>query len=145
VPTLFPSRARRYREKTTADGYDYDSWLEWARLEATHGGLAEVRDVYERAVANVPPAQEKPFWVRYIYLWINYAVFEEVEADDADRAAEVLAAAIAVVPHKQFSFAKLWVLAAKCHIRRKDLKAARAVMGRAIGMCGKESIFKEVS
>ena len=34
-------------------------------------------DVYERAIANVPPVLEKRFWRRYVYLWIYYALFEE--------------------------------------------------------------------
>lgn len=41
--------------------------------------------VYERAIANVPPVLEKRYWRRYIYLWINYALFEELQAEDAQR------------------------------------------------------------
>ena len=39
-----------------------------------------VREVYERAIANIPPAEEKRLWRRYIYLWINYALYEELLA-----------------------------------------------------------------
>jgi crooked neck len=45
--------------------------------------------VYERAVANLPPGNEKRFWQRYIYLWIKYALFEELDAGDMDKAREV--------------------------------------------------------
>jgi len=38
-----------------------------------------VREVYERAVAQVPPGNEKRFWRRYIFLWLDYALFEEIE------------------------------------------------------------------
>lgn len=38
-----------------------------------------MREVYERAIANMPPIQEKRHWKRYIYLWINYALYEELE------------------------------------------------------------------
>ncbi len=38
--------------------------------------------MYERAIANVPPAAEKRYWQRYIYLWIKYALFEELEAGE---------------------------------------------------------------
>jgi crooked neck len=41
--------------------------------------LARVREVYERAVAQVPPSQEKRHWRRYIFTWLNYALFEEIE------------------------------------------------------------------
>jgi len=38
-----------------------------------------VREIYERAIANTPPIQEKRHWRRYIYLWINYSLYEELE------------------------------------------------------------------
>ena len=31
------------------------------------------RQVYERAIAALPPAPEKRLWQRYIYLWIKCA------------------------------------------------------------------------
>ena len=66
-----------------------------------------MQQVYERAIANVPPAAEKRYWQRYIYLWINYALFEEVEAQDADRTREVHRACLNLIPHKAFTFAKV--------------------------------------
>jgi len=62
--------------------------------------------VYERAVANVPPAPAKRYWQRYIYLWLNYALWEELEAGDAGRAREVYRACLKVIPHGAFTFAK---------------------------------------
>ncbi len=56
----------------------------------------------------VPPAQEKRYWQRYIYLWINYALWEELEADDPQRTREVYRAALKTIPHGQFTFAKVW-------------------------------------
>ena len=67
----------------------------------------QVRDTYERAVANVPPAQEKRFWQRYVYLWINYALWEELAAHDSDRAREVYRAALRLIPHRNFTFGKV--------------------------------------
>ena len=144
VENLILTKQRaEYRAKVALDPADYDSWLEWSKLAATHGSPSDVRDVFERAVANVPPATDKKFWKRYIYVWINYALYEELELDDLDQASKVYSTCLKVIPHKQFSFAKIWVFAAQLHIRRKDLKSARDVMGRAIGLCGKEKIFKE--
>jgi crooked neck len=47
-----------------------------------------------------------------------------------------------LVPHKQFTFAKLWLMYARFEVRRLDLPAARKVLGTAIGMCPKEALFK---
>lgn len=63
--------------------------------------------VYERAIAHIPPAPEKRYWQRYIYLWINYALFEELEAQDMDRTREVYRACLKLLPHKAFTFAKV--------------------------------------
>jgi crooked neck len=101
--------------------------------------------VYERAVAQAPPIKQKRYWRRYIYLWLNYALFEEVEARDPERARKVYDAAIQIVPHKVFSFAKLWQLYAEFEIRQLDLDKARLIYGRAIGECGKEKIFANYS
>jgi crooked neck len=47
-----------------------------------------------------------------------------------------------LVPHKQFTFAKLWLMFAKFEVRRLDLPAARKIFGAGIGMCPKEALFK---
>lgn len=46
------------------------------------------------------------------------------------------------MPHKQFTFAKLWLMFAKFEVRRLDLAVARKILGAAIGMCPKEALFK---
>ena len=98
--------------------------------------------MYERALANVPPAPDKRLWRRYIYLWLRYAVFEELRVGDAGRARQVLAECRRVVPHSEFTFAKLWVHAAHLEVRAGDLPAARKLLGQAIGRCPKDKLFK---
>lgn len=51
--------------------------------------------------------------------------------------------AVQLVPHKRFTFAKLWALHAQFEIRRLDLGAARKIFGTAIGMSPKEALFKK--
>lgn len=140
---ILTKQRAEYNARVEEDPLDYDAWFEFAKLEEDHGESVAVRDVYERAVANIPPAQEKQYWKRYVYLWIYYAVFEELEMGDLDRASKVYDACLSIIPHKNFSFAKVWVYAAKLNVRRKNLDSARKLFGKAIGMCGKENIFIE--
>lgn len=70
-----------YEEACRANPMNYDNWFDYARLEESTGDIERVREVYERAVANTPPAEEKRYWQRYIYLWIFYALFEELDVD----------------------------------------------------------------
>ncbi|PNX99598.1 crooked neck 1-like protein, partial [Trifolium pratense] len=101
------------------------------------------RDVYERAIANVPPAEEKRYWQRYIYLWINYALYEELDAGDMERTRVVYRECLNQIPHHKFSFAKVWLLAAQFEIRQLNLKGARQILGNAIGKAPKSKIFKK--
>lgn len=125
------------------DPYDYDTWFELAKLEEDHGDTASTRSVYNRAVANTPLSDLKEHWKRYIYLWVYFAVYEELSAHDQEAASKVYERCLASIPHKKFSFAKIWILAAKLHVRRRDLVSARKLLGRALGVCGKEKIFTE--
>jgi crooked neck len=141
-----------YKKRIAADPMDYDAWFEYAKMEQENeeatpsaaAGANKVREVYERAIANVPPSMEdKQHWRRYIYLWIYYALYEELQRRDPERASKIYTACLDLIPHAQFSFSKIWINAAQLHVRRKDLAAARRLLGRAIGVCGKERIFTE--
>jgi crooked neck len=92
--TVLGKRRIQYEEELAHDGRNYDVWFDYARLEegalrdlrdegATpdeeEGSMARVREVYERAVAQVPPGGDKRHWRRYIFLWLDYALFEEIE------------------------------------------------------------------
>lgn len=72
-------RRIQYEEELAHDPMNYDAWFSLARLEedayradrdesddGVGSGPGRVRETYERAVANVPPATEKRFWRRYI-------------------------------------------------------------------------------
>ena len=58
------------------DRYNYDAWFDYIWLEEKEKDFDRTRAVYDRAVNNIPPLLEKRYWRRYIYLWINYAIFE---------------------------------------------------------------------
>jgi hypothetical protein len=51
--------------------------------------------------------------------------------------------ALKVIPNKRFTFTKVWVQFAYFELRRLDLVGARKILGTAIGMCPKESLFKK--
>jgi crooked neck len=138
-------RRAQYENAIKDNPKNYDVWFDYARLEENADDPERVREVYERAVAEAPPIKQKRYWRRYIYLWLNYAIYEETEAKDPVRARKVYDAAILVVPHKIFSFAKLWQLYAEFELRQLDIEKARLIYGRAIGECGKEKIFANYS
>lgn len=90
--------------------------------------IEQIRDAYEKAIAQIPPISEKYYWRRYIYLWIYYALFEELKAVEMDKAREVYSMCIKVIPHKKFTFAKIWLMYAKFEIRQRNLQNARKIL-----------------
>ncbi|GAA5956305.1 hypothetical protein JCM8115_001684 [Rhodotorula mucilaginosa] len=149
--TVLGKRRLQYEEELSHESRNYDVWFDYARLEedayrsenGSGDALKRVREVYERAVAQVPPSEEKRHWRRYIFLWLNYALFEELDTKDLQRAREIYRACLKLVPHKKFTFAKVWVQFAEFEVRQQDLDAARKILGMAIGMCPKEKLFKD--
>ena len=152
IETVIVQKQRgQYKARMEANGFDYDGWLEWAALEQEYesqlvdeGAKTQqrerVRDTFEQAVSHVPPySTDKEPWRRYIYVWIYYAVYEELTCGEGARAAQVYQTCLnSVIPHKEFTFSKIWILAAKVYVRMKELDKARKLFGRAIGTLSKD-------
>eukprot|EP01128_Nolandella_sp_AFSM9_P004188 TRINITY_DN1840_c0_g1_i1.p1 TRINITY_DN1840_c0_g1~~TRINITY_DN1840_c0_g1_i1.p1 ORF type:complete len:575 (-),score=90.13 TRINITY_DN1840_c0_g1_i1:74-1798(-) len=140
---IMSKRRFQYEEQLAEDPTNYDVWFDYLRLEESTGEAARIREVYERAIgsANLPPVAEKVYWSRYIFLWINYALFEELAAKDIDRTRQIYQTLLKVIPHDKFSFNKAWTLFAHFEIRQHNLSAARKVLGHAIGMAPSDKIF----
>ena len=82
---ILEKRKAEYENRVNKNSHDYDAWFDYIRLmentlpkdEDDHyeEDLEKIRDIYERSIVNIPPAEEKRYWRRYIYLWINYRGF----------------------------------------------------------------------
>ncbi|KAL9837846.1 crooked neck-like protein 1 [Geothlypis trichas] len=81
---IVSKRRFQYEEEVKANPHNYDVWFDYLRLVESDMDTETVWEVHERAIANVPPIQVKRHWKRYIYLWTNYALYEELEAKDAE-------------------------------------------------------------
>ena len=51
-------------------------------------------------------------------------------------------ASLNIIPHKKFTFAKLWLMYAQFEIRQRDVKMARRILGTALGKCPKAKLFR---
>ena len=139
---ILSKRRVQYEEQVKENPKNYDVWFDYAKLEETSGDVDRIRDVYERAISQIPPTQEKRHWRRYIYLWIFYAIWEEMDSKDMQRAGQIYSECLKLVPHKKFTFAKIWLMKAQFEVRQMELTAARKTLGQAIGMCPKDKLFK---
>ena len=139
---ILSKRRVQYEEQIKENPKNYDVWFDFARLEQMSQDPERVREVYERAIAQIPPTQEKRHWRRYIYLWVFYALYEEMDNKDFERARQIYSECLKLIPHKKFTFAKIWIMKAQFEIRQMQLQTARKTMGNAIGQCPKDKLFK---
>ena len=137
---ILAKRRVQYEQQIKENPKNYDAWFDLAALEEAGGDVDRIQDVYERAIAQVPPSQEKRHWRRYIYLFIFYAIWEELHGDVA-RAHQVYQEALKLIPHKKWTFAKIWIMKAQLSVRQGNLEAARKTLGQALGMCPKDKLF----
>ncbi|XP_043258426.1 protein crooked neck [Colletes gigas] len=139
---IVSKRKYQYEQEVKENPSNYDAWFDYLRLVESEGNVDVIRETYERAIANVPPTKEKQFWRRYIYLWINYALFEELDTEDMERCRQVYRACLELIPHKHFTFSKIWLLYAYFEIRQKNLTAARKTLGMSLGICPRDKLYR---
>lgn len=58
-------------------------------------------------------------------LWIKTRV---MICQDMERTRQVYTACLDILPHKKFTFAKIWIMLAHFEVRQKNLQAARKTM-----------------
>lgn len=139
---IVSKRKFQYEQEIVENPTNYDAWFDYLRLIESEGDAETIRETYERAIANVPPSKDKSLWRRYIYLWINYALYEEIEAQNEERTRQVYKTCLEVIPHKTFTFSKIWLMYAQFEVRHKNLTTARKALGQAIGMCPRDKLFR---
>lgn len=128
---------------------DYTAWWEYIKLERL-ASVETKRNIFQRSIAAVPEENYKLLqWRRYVFLWIRYALWEEFDNSAIENARDCWAKVISIIPHKSFSFSKVWIMRAQFEIRSNDetgINSARKVLGKAIGLtCTtilKNKIFK---
>jgi crooked neck len=140
---VLAKRRVQYEDELKQNPKNYDSWIDLARLEETGGDWDKVRDVYERAIAQIPPSHEKRHWRRYLYLFLFYATWEEITTRDTERVAAIYQAALKLIPHKKWTSAKMWLAYAQFQIRQMNIDGARKTLGQSLGMCPKTKLFRE--
>lgn len=145
-------RRRLYEEQLSSDPHNYDVWFSYIGLiqSSPEESPESIRALYERAVGCVPSISsglKTVQWRRYVFLWIRYAIYEELQNNDIESARKVYTRALNTVPHRKFTFAKLWTLFAQFELRHSktlDPSSARKIMGQAIGRSkgGTPKIYK---
>ena len=130
---VFEKRRRIYRAKLEQNNRDFESWMSLAMLEQEANNFENMFSVLTQSHQFQPQSTHKGDWKKYVFMFLVHAgLVEEIESNSG-RSIAILEECIQLIPHKNFSFSKVWIELAKIYIRRDDIQAARLVLGRAIG------------
>ncbi|PHU25581.1 Crooked neck-like protein 1 [Capsicum chinense] len=129
-----------------------DLYRKFVAFEKQYGDKGGIEDaiVGKRRFQCEDEVRKNPLnydtWFEYIRLEEsvgNKEGIREVQAQDMERARDVYRECLKLIPHKKFSFAKIWLLAAQFEIRQLRIKEARLLLGQAIGRAPKDKVFKK--
>lgn len=140
---ILDKRWAAYKAELGANPLNFETWFDYLLLTEANYGHEDTTELYEQAIANVPPGRSKESWSRYIYLWIYYAVFTEHDCKNAPRASQIYEKCLDVLNSRKICFSKLWIHYAKCLIRNGQLDKARKKLGYSIGLWPKPKTFRE--
>ncbi|CAG0911091.1 unnamed protein product, partial [Cyprideis torosa] len=132
----------KWQFETNLNPLNYDAWFMYLGVLEKLDDVDVIRASYEKAIKSIPPRNDKSCWRRYIYLWINYAVLEELIVENGDHTRDIYERCLCHIPHQIFTFAKIWLLFAQFEIRQKNLPAARKLLDKAIELCPKDKLFR---
>lgn len=142
--TTFETRKADYESELSKTPTDFDKWWLYFDLisdPTLHLSEDIIRDSFNKALARPPRTHEKHDWLPYMYLWLRYATWEEVHNGNIDGSRGVYKSALSAIPHKKFTFAKLWIKYAQFEIRNGTLKDARLILGQSMGKCPNKKIM----
>jgi len=144
IDTVILNKRRfEFEEKLKDNSHNYDVWFDYIRLEMDNKEVPRIRETFERAIGCTPLSEQKRLWRRYIYIFIKYAIFEELVTKEYERVRKIFKCAIYdVIPHDTFTFGKIWILYAEFEIRQMNLQRAKLILGEAIGKTQKKNVLK---
>lgn len=137
-------RRRRYEELLKKNARDYDTW--WLYLDIMQENFQqEFLSSLEKSIMNNQPQEltKSLAWKQYVYLWIRCLTYLELEAGNIDLCRNLYKRLLnEVIPHKHFTFSKMWLMYSQFEIRQKNLSLARKILGKSLGLCPKRKTYE---
>lgn len=142
--SILQSREIKYESYLSSDPYNYGIW--WLYLDIISDPVLQlsqpsIEEAFNKAVSKTPTSSKKRDWLPYIYIWHRFLIFEELSRSNLDQIRSLYGKLLKVIPHKHFTFAKIWISYAEFEIRHDNLKKARTILGQSIGICPNQKII----
>lgn len=117
-------------ELRLSKGNKQDIWWSYLGLALENFSTGKTRTLFERAVGDCQPSGNTRIqWIGYHYIWLRFAIFEELYAEDTERCRQVYNRAVAALSDQTyFGFPDIWTAFAKFEIRQNNVNAARFIL-----------------
>ncbi|ODV84967.1 hypothetical protein CANARDRAFT_8101 [[Candida] arabinofermentans NRRL YB-2248] len=140
--SVLNKRRQHYEKELDENPFAYETWWIYIELLAQISSNDELRLKFDLVTSKVPTSVEKTSWLRYIYIWIKYLVWEEKVFGDTDKVRNLYQKLLKIIPHKSFTFSRIWIMAAEYEVRQNNLMGARKILGRSLGTCPNSKIIR---
>lgn len=142
--SIVKKRRISYENELKTDPQNVYKWMLYLDLIAEFFP-SDTIDVFENATVMALPKQKlskDSEWRRYIFLWIRYFAYVELQTNGIDKCDELFKKCLnTIIPHHKFTFSDIWIMYAEFSIRQNDMSKARKILGRSIGLCPTDEVF----
>jgi len=118
-----------------------NDWSEYLHAVEKGTNTQSIRQAYENAISARLQCLKAHCWQEYFYIWIQYALFEELSANNKQRACKIYYRLLHLLPQKDMSLFKAWLLAIQYELRRLKLPHARRLFSLSVAQLPSERAF----
>lgn len=133
-------RKLQYEDTLDSEPENHSLWWDYLNLVIGYRMEQDLVPIFEKAVSRIPSSLDKDSWHPFIFLWARYLFWDELHSGGDTRV--LYKRAIALIPHKKFTFSKMWIWFAEFEIRQNNLVAARKILGQSLGLCSRRKVFR---
>ncbi|CAG98595.1 Clf1p [Kluyveromyces lactis] len=140
---VIAKRKAEYEQYLKSDPYHYSTW--WVYIDLVEEKYQEqLTSAFQSFIELAKPKSlvKDSSWKRYIRICVRYLVYLELTINDLPTIRSVYQDILDIIPHKKFTFGKLWIMYAEFEIRQNNLLKARKILGVSLGKSPKPKVFK---
>ncbi|QPG76176.1 hypothetical protein FOA43_003562 [Brettanomyces nanus] len=142
--SVLNGRKLKYESKLSSNPEDFETWCLYLDLISDpliHLPPSEIEKKFELAISKRPSSSRKDDWLPYIYVWFRYITWEKSRSEDIELLRSIYRRVIKIIPHKSFTFPKVWIGFAELEVKHNNLAEARRVLGQSMGMCPDKEVM----
>lgn len=137
----------QYEEEISANPRNYDIWSKYMKMVEYEFGddVRHTRETYMNAVRNFPPNHvDGKCATTYMYLWLHYALYEELVGQDVEEIQKIYRTMQELVQALPVDPIKFGLFYAKFEIRNGSVETAQEIVDALINEIPSDQLVERV-